>query len=58
MDASPLLDGTPLSLEVANGVATLNGTVDGIRQRVAATRAAYEGGATFVDNRLRVVHLD
>lgn len=58
MQASPLLDGKPISLEVAGGVATLNGTVESIRQRVAATRTAYEGGATFVDNRLRVADLD
>jgi hypothetical protein len=41
-------------VNVTDGVARLEGTVDSWSERAAATENAYEGGAVWVDNDLRV----
>jgi len=51
---SPFVDSDAVHVEVDNGVAHLTGTVDSWGEREAATEKAYEGGATLVDNDLRV----
>ncbi len=52
------MPGAGVSAEVARGIATLNGVVQTTSARVSATLLAYEAGALFVDNRIRVVGLD
>jgi osmotically-inducible protein OsmY len=39
---------------VTNGIATLTGTVGSWSERQAATKNAYDGGATLVSNDLTV----
>ena len=51
---SPFVDGGDIDVSVKTGVATLEGTVDSISERQAATENAYEGGATWVENELEV----
>jgi osmotically-inducible protein OsmY len=56
-----LLDGmrgAEVSAQLDRGVATLNGIVQTTSERVSATLCAYEAGAIFVDNRIRVRGLD
>jgi osmotically-inducible protein OsmY len=51
---NPWVDEGEVHVSVKNGTAILTGTVDSWRERAAATRSAYEGGALFVDNLLHV----
>jgi osmotically-inducible protein OsmY len=51
---SPFVDLSDISVSVDNGVATLTGTVQSWSEYRAARENAYEGGAIFVHNRLRV----
>lgn len=51
---SPFVDQEEISVTVAEGVATLVGQVDTLRDRRIATDNAYEGGARKVHNHLRV----
>lgn len=51
---SPFVDSGDISVEVDNGVATLEGTVDTWSEYYAATENAYEGGAIWVRNELEV----
>lgn len=51
---SPFVDSDAVDIRVIDGVATLTGTVDSDAERRAATENAYEGGATWVENRLEV----
>ena len=50
--------GAEVSAEVDRGVATLNGIVQTTSDRISANLCAYEAGALFVDNRIRVRDLD
>lgn len=51
---SPFVDEDEVNVSIDNGTATLTGTVDSWSERDAATQNAYEGGATWVINRLEV----
>jgi osmotically-inducible protein OsmY len=51
---SPFLQKESIHVQVEHGVATLTGRVNSWRQRQIAQDKAYEGGARFVDNQLRV----
>ncbi len=51
---NPALSDDPIVTTVEDGEATLVGTVDSWAERLAASTEAYEGGATAVDNDLRV----
>jgi osmotically-inducible protein OsmY len=51
---SPFVESDEVTVEVDDGIATLTGTVDTWSERQSATENAYEGGATLVDNDLRV----
>lgn len=51
---SPFVDSGSVNVSVEDGVATLTGTVDTWSERRSATENAYEGGATLVDNDLKV----
>jgi osmotically-inducible protein OsmY len=51
---SPFVDEGDISIAVADGVATLVGVVDTLRERRVATENAYEGGAKQVRNLLKV----
>jgi osmotically-inducible protein OsmY len=51
---SPFVDEEDVSVSVADGVATLGGVVDTLRERRVATENAYEGGARQVRNHLKV----
>jgi osmotically-inducible protein OsmY len=51
---SPFVDEDRVSVVVSDGIATLTGEVDTLRDRRLATKNAYEGGARQVRNRLRV----
>lgn len=51
---SPYVDQEQVHVTVHDGKATLTGTVDSYRERQAATEGALEGGATHVDNQLKV----
>ncbi|MBD3335315.1 MAG: BON domain-containing protein [Candidatus Eisenbacteria bacterium] len=51
---SPFVDGDQVDVVVEDGVATLTGTVDTWGERASAAENAYEGGAVFVNNDLRV----
>lgn len=42
------------TINVSDGVATLTGKVDTLRERRAATQNGYEGGARKVRNHLKV----
>ena len=51
---SPFVDEDNVSSDVMDGVDTLTGDVDTLRERYIATENAYEGGARQVRNRLKV----
>jgi osmotically-inducible protein OsmY len=51
---SPFVDEDNVSVTVTDGVATLVGVVDSLRERRAATENAFEGGAKHVRNHLKV----
>jgi osmotically-inducible protein OsmY len=51
---SPFVDAQDVEVEVDDGIVTLSGTVDTIGEWRVATQEAYEGGATWVRNQLRV----
>ncbi|MGD8801302.1 MAG: BON domain-containing protein [Desulfobacterales bacterium] len=51
---SPFIDEDDVSVTVTDGVATLVGVVDTLRERQAATENAFEGGAKHVLNHLKV----
>lgn len=51
---SPFVDGDDVTVTVVDGVATLAGTVDTMRERQIAAENAIEGGARSVDNELFV----
>ena len=51
---SPFVDSDEVEVSVDNGVVTLSGTVDSWSERQTAAENAYEGGAAYVDNDLRV----
>jgi osmotically-inducible protein OsmY len=51
---SPFVDVDNIQVAVSDGIATLTGEVDTLRDRRAATKNAYEGGARQVHNRLKV----
>ncbi|MCB9865013.1 MAG: BON domain-containing protein, partial [Phycisphaerales bacterium] len=51
---SPFVDEDQVEVSVENGVATLRGTVDTLRERYNAGSNALEGGAQAVINRLQV----
>jgi len=51
---SPFVDEDDVSVNVTDGVATLVGVVDTLRERRVATENAYEGGAKHVRNHLKV----
>jgi osmotically-inducible protein OsmY len=51
---SPFVDIDDVSVNVSDGVATLIGVVDTLRERRVATENAYEGGARHVRNELKV----
>lgn len=51
---SPFVDGDDVEVSVRNGVATLSGTVEDWSEYRAAADNAYEGGALFVVNHLKV----
>jgi osmotically-inducible protein OsmY len=51
---SPFIDSEDIDISVADGVATLVGQVDTLRERRIATENAYEGGARSVSNHLKV----
>ncbi len=51
---SPFVDEDDVTVTVDNGVVTLEGTVDSWAERSAARDNAYEGGAMWVDNELKV----
>jgi osmotically-inducible protein OsmY len=51
---STQVDSDQVAVAVEDGVATLTGTVDSWRERDAATKNAYDGGAVLVRNELRV----
>ncbi|MEJ2728235.1 MAG: BON domain-containing protein [Deltaproteobacteria bacterium] len=51
---SPFVDADDVSVTVSDGVATLAGVVDTLRERRVATENAYEGGARDVRNELKV----
>jgi len=51
---SPFVDASHIEVVVENGVATLAGNVDSLREERAAIENAYEGGAIDVVNELRL----
>jgi osmotically-inducible protein OsmY len=51
---SPFVDGDDVAVTVKDGIATLVGVVDTLRDRRVATKNAYEGGAKHVRNELKV----
>jgi osmotically-inducible protein OsmY len=51
---SPFVSSDQVTVTVADGIATLTGTVDTWNERDAATENAYQGGATLVKNDLVV----
>jgi osmotically-inducible protein OsmY len=51
---SPFVDEDQVDVSVDNGVATLKGTVDTYAEREAARENAYEGGATWVVDKLKI----
>ena len=53
---SPALSGQEIEVHVADGRATLTGTVHTPQDRQHAAHFAFEGGAYAVDNQLRVRH--
>lgn len=53
---SPYVDRDDVSVSVADGVATLEGEVESWSEYTAAQENAFEGGATAVINRLKVIY--
>jgi osmotically-inducible protein OsmY len=51
---SPFVDEDEVAVTVADGIATLVGVVDTLRERRVATANAYEGGSRQVSNLLKV----
>lgn len=51
---SPFVDHDEVVVDVDNGTVVLTGTVDSWRERLAAERNAYEGGAVSVNNQLEI----
>lgn len=51
---SPFVDEDQVTVDVHNGVAVLSGTVDTMGERAAARENAFDGGATAVENNLKV----
>lgn len=51
---SPYVDADEVTVTVAGGIATLTGTVDSVAERRAAAQNAFQGGATWVVNKLEV----
>ncbi len=51
---SPFVDSNDVNVSVEQGIATLTGTVDSPAQMEAARENAFEGGATWVINRLDI----
>lgn len=51
---SPFVDSDQVDVEVNEGIATLTGTVDSWTEYNSAAENAYEGGAVYVDNELKV----
>lgn len=51
---SPYVDSDNITVTVENGVATLEGTVDTWTEYAAARENAFKGGATWVDNELKI----
>jgi osmotically-inducible protein OsmY len=51
---SPFVDNDDVKVDVQRGVATLTGTVGSWSESNAAANNAYEGGAVYVDNELKV----
>jgi osmotically-inducible protein OsmY len=51
---SPFVNSDNVTVSVTNGIATLTGTVGSWSERQAATKNAYDGGATLVSNDLTV----
>jgi osmotically-inducible protein OsmY len=56
LDWSPFVDEDRIAVTVHDGVATLTGAVDDLKERRAATVNAYEGGARQVRNQLQVLY--
>jgi osmotically-inducible protein OsmY len=54
LSSTPFVDPKAIDVQVHGGSATLTGKVHSWKQRTAATRDAFEGGAVAVDNRLQV----
>lgn len=52
---SPFVDSDDVTVSVEAGIATLTGSVDSIREYEAAKQNAFEGGATGVISKLRVM---
>jgi len=52
---SPFVDSDDITVSVEAGIATLTGSVDSIRENEAAEQNAFEGGATAVINKLRIM---
>jgi osmotically-inducible protein OsmY len=53
---SPFVDSDEITVSVNDGVVTLVGVVENLRERRAATKNSYDGGAKRVHNLLKVVH--
>lgn len=51
---SPFVTAAQVTVKVENGVATLTGTVDSWSEYRAATENAYDGGALYVKNALKI----
>ncbi len=51
---SPFVDSDEVNVTVDDGVATLTGTVDSWSESQSAVENAYEGGATWVNNKLQI----
>ncbi len=51
---SPFVGEDEVTVSVENGVATLTGTVDSLSEQDAAIENAYEGGATWVVNKIEI----
>ena len=51
---SPYVDADEVQVTVVDGVATLSGTVDSFLERANAVEEAYEGGAVWVKNEMKV----
>ncbi|MBD3167936.1 MAG: BON domain-containing protein [candidate division Zixibacteria bacterium] len=52
---SPYVDPDDVNVEVENGIVTLTGEVNSLRERIKAEENAYQGGAKDVVNKLRIV---